>query len=196
MVTFSWVLGLTSSFTSNLCITKGMLIKQSQLMLYCHIIYVILQVNCRSPVEAKSTNTFLDGPVNRVHPGARIHLLPTVCRDRRYRSYWNSISHNDRMSQQFTRPPERQLKGHLQSAVTHWLARFLQVPRFPLETRKENRIRLGTHLNQSNDSQTDRCLVLISSVTYEEKSITSLLGLGYSCECCGTETTWGECFAA
>lgn len=34
------------------------------------------------------------------------------------------------------------------------------------------------------------------SVIYEEESITSLLVLGYSCERCGTETTWGECFAA
>lgn len=49
-------------------------------------------VFCRSPVETKSTNTSLDGPVNRVHPGARIHLLPTVCRDRTYTAHWIFLS--------------------------------------------------------------------------------------------------------
>lgn len=49
---------------------------------------------CRSPVETKTTNTSPDGLVNRVHPGARVHLLPAVCRDRRYTSYWHCINHN------------------------------------------------------------------------------------------------------
>lgn len=73
-------------------------------------------------------------------------------RDTRYMTYWNCINHNDETkhtkhcAQQFIGPPERQFRGHLQSAVTHWLARRLQVPPCSLETRKENTIRLGKHL--------------------------------------------------
>lgn len=44
---------------------------------------------------------------------------------------------------QFTGPPERQVRG--QSAVAHWVARWLQVPGCFLETKKENTIRLGKH---------------------------------------------------
>lgn len=32
-----------------------------------------------SPVETQSADTLLDWPVDRVHPGAGIHLLPAVC---------------------------------------------------------------------------------------------------------------------
>lgn len=31
-------------------------------------------------------------------------------------------------------------------------------------------------------------------MTYEEKVVTGLLGLDYSCKCCGTETKGGKCF--
>lgn len=37
--------------------------------------------------------------------------------------------------------------GHLQSVVTHWLARGLQVPQCSLQRKERNTIRLGTNLN-------------------------------------------------
>ncbi len=45
------------------------------------------------------------------------------------------------LCEQFTRPPEGQFRGHLQSAVTHWLARCLQVLGYSLKTKKEITIR-------------------------------------------------------
>lgn len=111
---------------------------------------IVLYENWWSPVETKTTNTSLDGPVNRVHPGARIHLLPTVFRDIRnttywilYISQWPDEAHK-MLCQQFMLPPERHF--YLHSAVTHWLARRLQVPQESLEARRENTIRLGKHL--------------------------------------------------
>lgn len=41
----------------------------------------------------------------------------------------------------------RPFKCHIQSAVTHWLARRLQLLQCSLEAGKENRIRFGKHLS-------------------------------------------------
>lgn len=49
------------------------------LLAHCpHTDLIVDHIDPRMAVEAKPSNTLLDGPMNRVHPGARIHLLPAV----------------------------------------------------------------------------------------------------------------------
>lgn len=82
--------------------------------------------------------------------------------------------------------PQRQVRGHLQSAVTHWMARWLQV-QASLEKRKENTVTSDggggiSPLTHVSDSQTDRChatqVVLIWSVTYKVEEHYQTAGLG------------------
>lgn len=127
-----------------------------------------------SPVETQSADTLLDGPVDRVHPGAGIHLLPAVC-----------IGHKTQSgSVPLSLPENNGVKGQ-PGSVTHWLAESPLGSACSLETRGHNqkwgRKKVRGDLPDYGD-------------TVRRRNITSLLVLGYSCKCCGTETAWGECF--
>lgn len=80
-----------------------------------------------SPVETQSADTLLDGPVDRVHPGAGIHLLPAVCTGHKTQSGSVPLSW----------PENNGVKGQ-PGSVTHWLAASPLGSACSLETRGHN----------------------------------------------------------
>lgn len=79
-----------------------------------------------SPVETQGADTLLDGSVDRVHPGARIHLLPAVCTGHETHSGSVPLSW-----------PQNWVKGR-HGSVTHWPAESRQDPMCSLETGKHS----------------------------------------------------------
>lgn len=80
-----------------------------------------------SPVETQRADALLDGSVDRVHPGAGIHLLPAVCTG--HKSHSGSVP--------LSWPENNGVKGR-SGSVTHWLAESLQGPACSLENREHN----------------------------------------------------------
>lgn len=77
---------------------------------------------------------------------------------------------------------------------THSEVGWLQVPGCSLKPKGDDETRNAS--NQRHEKWRSCALTCPGLEGDPVRKLTRLWFLGYSCECCGTETTWGECFAA